>query len=122
MSRNDCIIVYSVYLDWITMLYLRTPAYRDNDWHVTADERGRHGQQGEHEEQAAGGEAGHRGHHHVRRLLAPHPARPPAQGPRHVQGHHRQHLAPGNAQTLELSKGFREISLRTPGTVFSVTF
>ena len=62
---------------------------------VCADPWCRDGQQGERQQQEAGGETRHGGHPHVRHLLAAHTAHPPAQVHRALPRHYSQYLYPG---------------------------
>ena len=67
---------------------------------VCADPGCRDGQQGERQQQEAGGEARHGGHPHVRHLLAAHTADPPAEVGPAVPGDHPQHLHTGQSRSF----------------------
>ena len=62
---------------------------------LPSDPRGHRSEQGERQQQEESGEARHGRHPHVRRLLAPHPAHPPAEVCPALPGHHPQHLHTG---------------------------
>ena len=62
---------------------------------LCADPGGRDGQQGERQQQEAGGAARHGGHPHVRHLLAAHTAHPPAQVHRPLPRHYSQYIYSG---------------------------
>ena len=62
---------------------------------LCADPGGRDSQQGERQQQEAGGEARHGGHPHVRRVLAPHTAHPPTEARQALPSHNPQHLSAG---------------------------
>ena len=61
----------------------------------SSDTRGHRSQPGERQQQAEGGEARDGGHHHVRRVLAPHTAHPPTEVCQALPSHDPQHLSAG---------------------------